>query len=123
VLTQHYVYACNCPLRFLINQFITPIKQAGVIIKLVGKATGTSPAEKGGKVVEELMDGPEEKTKTVINTTTKGCARVRVPLVVTARREHADGVLLLCIFSTTTCCRAATSRLLVLIILLQQGHM
>jgi hypothetical protein len=53
------------------------MKQAGVIIKIVGKATGQSGAEKGGKVVEELMDDPEEKLKTVIQTTNKWCNLVR----------------------------------------------
>jgi hypothetical protein len=53
------------------------LKQAGVIIKFAGKLTGQTSAEKGGKVLEELMDEPEEKLKTVVGTTNKWCKRVR----------------------------------------------
>lgn len=66
-----------CPSRYVVNSFITPIKQSGVIIKLVGKVAAVSAAEKGGKVLEALMDEPEEKLKTAIGTTTKWCKRVR----------------------------------------------
>lgn len=52
------------------------MKQAGVVIKLIGKATGQTSAEKGGSVVENLMEEPEEKLKTVIGTTKRWCNEV-----------------------------------------------
>ncbi|WIA21649.1 hypothetical protein OEZ85_000822 [Tetradesmus obliquus] len=66
--------------RYVVNSFITPIKQSGVIIKLVGKVAAVSAAEKGGKVLEALMDEPEEKLKTAIGTTTKWCKRTNTYL-------------------------------------------
>jgi hypothetical protein len=62
--------------RFLVAEFLTPLKQAGTIVQYVGKAVGQPAAEKSGKFVAELMDEPEEKMKKVIKTTTKACNNV-----------------------------------------------
>jgi hypothetical protein len=68
--------ACLCACRFLVAEFLTPLKQAGTIVQYVGKAVGQPAAEKSGKFVAELMDEPEEKMKKVIKTTTKACNNV-----------------------------------------------
>jgi hypothetical protein len=54
------------------------LKQAGVIIKIGGRIVGQKGAEQAGKVLEGLMDEPEEKLKTVVGTTGKWCKRVRM---------------------------------------------
>jgi hypothetical protein len=65
-----------CSSRFLVSEFITPLKQAGTIVQYVGKAVGQPAAEQTGKFVAQLMDEPEEKMKKVIKTTTAACNRV-----------------------------------------------
>jgi hypothetical protein len=65
--------------RFLVNQFVTPLKQAGSIISIAGRIAKVTAAAKAGKTLSEFMDEPEEKMRTVINTTTVACKRVGVP--------------------------------------------
>jgi hypothetical protein len=55
---------------------LTPLKQAGTIVQVVGKVVGQPAAEKSGKFVADLMEEPEGKMKKVLNTTTRACNNV-----------------------------------------------